>query len=142
MTTHELSERARSIPSEAMALESLRLGQCNRSQKKAGSWRSADMRECRASFAGICAAALAALATSALIGDASAQSIADHFRGKTLKILVPSAPGGDRALYPVVFAPFFSKNLPGNPTVQPVFMPGAGGSTAINYTYGVAAPDR
>jgi len=51
------------------------------------------------------------------------------------------APGGDRALYPVVFAPFFSKNLPGNPTVQPVFMPGAGGSTAINYTYGVAAPD-
>ena len=73
--------------------------------------------------------------------NASAQSMADHFRGKTLKILVPSAPGGDRALYPVVFAPFLSKNLPGNPTVQPVFMPGAGGSTAVNNTYGVAAPD-
>src|SRR4051794_19429015 len=71
----------------------------------------------------------------------SAQSMADHFRGKTVKILVPSAPGGDRALYPVVFAPFLSKNLPGNPTVQPVFMPGAGGSTAVNNTYGVAAPD-
>ena len=44
---------------------------------------------------------------------ASAQSIAEHFRGKTLKILVPSAPGGDRALYPVVFAPFFSTKASG-----------------------------
>jgi tripartite-type tricarboxylate transporter receptor subunit TctC len=76
-----------------------------------------------------------------LPANAPAQSIADHFRGKTLKILVPSAPGGDRALYPVVFAPFLSKNLPGNPTVQPVFMPGAGGSTAVNNIYSVAAPD-
>src|SRR5215510_837654 len=71
----------------------------------------------------------------------SAQSIADHFRGKTLKILVPSAPGGDRALYPVVFAPFYSKHIPGNPAVQPVFMPGAGGSTAVNNIYSIAAPD-
>jgi len=69
------------------------------------------------------------------------QSMADYFRGKTLRILVPSAPGGDRALYPTVFAPFFSKNLPGNPTVQPVFMPGAGGSTAVNYAFSIAAPD-
>ena len=72
---------------------------------------------------------------------ASAQSMADHFRGKTLRILVPSAPGGDRALYPVTFAPFFSRHVPGNPTVQPVFMPGAGGSTAVNNAYSVASPD-
>src|SRR5215831_1912429 len=72
---------------------------------------------------------------------ATAQSIADHFRGKTIRILVPSAPGGDRALYPITFAPFFSKNLPGNPNVQVVFMPGAGGSTAVNNAYGMTAPD-
>ena len=72
---------------------------------------------------------------------AAAQSIADHFRGKTIRILVPSAPGGDRALYPLTFAPFFSKNLPGNPNVQVVFMPGAGGSTAVNNAYGMSAPD-
>src|SRR4029453_19354579 len=71
---------------------------------------------------------------------AAAQSIADHFRGQTIPILVPSARGGDRALYPLTFAPFFSKNLPGNPNVQVVFMPGAGGSTAVNNAYGVAAP--
>src|SRR5262249_22241112 len=57
------------------------------------------------------------------IAQASAQSVADHFRGKTLRILVPSAPGGDRALYPLTFAPFFAKHVPGNPAVQPVFMP-------------------
>ena len=75
------------------------------------------------------------------IAQASAQSIADHFRGKTLRILVPSAPGGDRALYPLTFAPFFGKHVPGNPTVQPVFMPGAGGSSAVNNAYSIAAPD-
>jgi tripartite-type tricarboxylate transporter receptor subunit TctC len=92
---------------------------------------------CLATIGGLAAVTLA----MALPQNASAQSIADYFRGKTLKILVPSAPGGDRALYPVVLAPFLSKNLPGNPTVQPVFMPGAGGSTALNFAYSVAAPD-
>jgi len=85
------------------------------------------------------AAIVAVLALAPL--PATAQSIADHFRGKNLRILVPSAPGGDRALYPLTFAPYFGKNLPGNPSVQVVFMPGAGGSTAVNQAYGMAAPD-
>jgi tripartite-type tricarboxylate transporter receptor subunit TctC len=73
--------------------------------------------------------------------DARAQSIADIFRGKTLKVLVPSVPGGDRALYPLTLAPFLSRHIPGNPGVQPVFNPGAGGSAAVNYAYSVSAPD-
>lgn len=72
---------------------------------------------------------------------ASAQAAADYFRGKTVRLLVPSDPGGDRGLYATLFAPFFSKNIPGNPAVVVSFMPGAGGSTAINYAYGTAAPD-
>jgi tripartite-type tricarboxylate transporter receptor subunit TctC len=84
---------------------------------------------------------MAALALALAPWPAAAQSIADHFRGKTIRLLVPSAPGGDRALYPLTFAPYFSKNLPGNPNVQVVFMPGAGGSTAVNNAYGMAAPD-
>jgi tripartite-type tricarboxylate transporter receptor subunit TctC len=71
----------------------------------------------------------------------SAQPMADYFRGKTLKLLTPSVPGGDRALYSLAFASFFGKHVPGNPAIQPVFMPGAGGSTAVNYAYGNAAPD-
>ena len=72
---------------------------------------------------------------------ASSQSIADHFAGKAVRIVIPSAPGGDRALYPTVLAPFLSKHIPGNPKVVPVFMPGAGGSTGVNNVYNVATPD-
>jgi tripartite-type tricarboxylate transporter receptor subunit TctC len=83
----------------------------------------------------------AVVATLTLLASASAQSIAENFRGKTIRLLVPSSPGGDRGLYPTVFAPFFGKHIPGNPTVLPVFMPGAGGSTAVNNVYNVSAPD-
>ena len=72
---------------------------------------------------------------------AAAQSVEEFYRGKTLRIVVPSTPGGDRALYVLAFIPFFGKHIPGNPTVTPVFMPGAGGSNGVNYTYNVAAPD-
>ena len=54
---------------------------------------------------------------------------------------MPSTPGGDRALYVLAFVPFFGKHIPGNPTVTPIFMPGAGGSNGVNYTYSVAAAD-
>jgi tripartite-type tricarboxylate transporter receptor subunit TctC len=72
---------------------------------------------------------------------AAAQSVEEYYRGKTLRIVVPSTPGGDRGLYVLAFIPFFGKHIPGNPTVTPVFMPGAGGSNGVNYTYSVAAPD-
>ncbi len=87
------------------------------------------------------ATAVAVLAALLLPAGAGAQSMEDYFRGKTVRLLVPSSPGGDRGLYPTVFAPFYSKHLPGNPAVVPAFMPGAGGSTALNYTYNVATPD-
>ena len=74
-------------------------------------------------------------------GVARAQSIEDVFRGQTLRIIVPSAPGGDRVFYTLPFAEHFGRHIPGKPTIQPVFMPGAGGSLAINYAYNVAARD-
>jgi tripartite-type tricarboxylate transporter receptor subunit TctC len=86
-------------------------------------------------------AAVALLAVASPVCAAAAQSVEDFYRGKTLRIIVPSTPGGDRALYVLAFVPFFGKHIPGNPTITPVFMPGAGGSNAVNYTYNVAAPD-
>ena len=65
----------------------------------------------------------------------------DLFRGKTLKILIPTGPGGDRGLYTLPFASMYGRHLPGHPTVTPVFMPGAGGSVALNNAYSVAAGD-
>jgi tripartite-type tricarboxylate transporter receptor subunit TctC len=92
---------------------------------------------------GLLVCGLSAMAALAFLAapPASAQSMADTFRGKTVRILVPSVPGGDRALYPLTFAGFFAKHIPGNPQVLPVFMPGAGGSAAVNNAYSVAAPD-
>ena len=99
------------------------------------------MIDCRTSWRAVAGAAAIAFLVVAPVNAASAQSMADHFRGKTIRILVPSTPGGDRALYPLTLAPYFSKQIPGNPNIQVVFMPGAGGSTAVNNAYSVAAPD-
>ena len=90
---------------------------------------------------------LLALAATALVAattsspTACADPIADHFRGKTIRLIWPGAPGGDRGLYAFPFMKYFGRHVPGNPNVVPTFMPGAGGATGINYTYGVAAPD-
>lgn len=90
-----------------------------------------------------------AFATSAVIActavptisTASADTITDHFRGKTIRLIWPGAPGGDRGLYAFPFMKYFGRHVPGNPNVVPTFMPGAGGATGINYTYSAAAPD-
>lgn len=72
---------------------------------------------------------------------ASAQSVADFYRGKTVRVILPTAPGGDRALYALPVVNFIGRHIPGNPTVIPVFMPGAGGATGVNYLYNAAPPD-
>jgi tripartite-type tricarboxylate transporter receptor subunit TctC len=87
----------------------------------------------------LAAAAFAASLASA--PTASGDAIADHFRGKTIRLMWPGAPGGDRGLYAFPFMKYFSRHVPGNPNVVPAFMPGAGGAIAINYTYSIAAPD-
>jgi tripartite-type tricarboxylate transporter receptor subunit TctC len=87
------------------------------------------------------AIALLSQATIASAQSAPAPSIADTFRGKNLRLLIPSSPGGDRVTYSLAFAGHYSKHIPGNPNIVPVFMPGAGGSNALNNAYNVAAPD-
>jgi tripartite-type tricarboxylate transporter receptor subunit TctC len=89
----------------------------------------------------VCAVSVVALALANLIGPSAAQSVADTFRGKTIRLLLPTLPGGGRSLYALPFAAAYGKHIPGNPTVQPVFMPGAGGSNAVNNAYSVAVPD-
>jgi tripartite-type tricarboxylate transporter receptor subunit TctC len=75
------------------------------------------------------------------VAGASEQSAADFFKGKTIRLILPTNPGGGRALYALPFAEAYGRHVPGQPKVLPVFMPGAAGSTAVNYVYGVAAHD-
>src|SRR5262245_66036092 len=68
-------------------------------------------------------------------------SLEDHFRGKTMTVIIPTTPGGDRYANAAPFMRFFGRHVPGNPNVIPSFMPGAGGAVGINYLQSVAARD-
>ena len=70
-----------------------------------------------------------------------ADSVADFFQGKTVKLVVPTGPGGAYGLYAVLFAQHYGSHLPGHPSVVPEYRPGAGGLLAANYLYAAAPRD-
>ena len=63
------------------------------------------------------------------------------FRGKTIRLVVPTGPGGAYGLYGLLFAQHFGRHLPGEPVVLPEYRSGAGGVVAANYLYSVAPND-
>jgi tripartite-type tricarboxylate transporter receptor subunit TctC len=72
----------------------------------------------------------------------SSQAYADDFyKGKTVKLYIGSGPGGGYDLFGRLVARHIGKHLPGNPTVTPQNMPGAGSILATNHIYNVAAKD-
>jgi tripartite-type tricarboxylate transporter receptor subunit TctC len=83
------------------------------------------------------AAALAAVSAPAQAADA----VADFYRGKTVQVVVGFGPGGGYDLYARTLARYMGKHIPGNPTLVPQNMPGAGGVKAMNYLYNVARKD-
>src|SRR4029079_11641784 len=81
------------------------------------------------------------LATVALNGGLRADEIAAFFRGKTVRMVIGYGVGGNYDLYGRLAAEFLGRHIPGNPTIVPVNMPGAGGFKAIDYLYKVAPQD-
>jgi len=71
----------------------------------------------------------------------AAQSAADFFHGKTIKLIVGSTAGGGYDTYARALAPYLSKHIPGNPTVVVQNMPGASGMKSANYLFEVAPRD-
>jgi len=65
----------------------------------------------------------------------------NFYQGKTIKIVVGSAPGGGYDLWPRFMARYFSQYIPGKPEIIIQNMPGAGSLVAANYIYNVAKPD-
>jgi tripartite-type tricarboxylate transporter receptor subunit TctC len=65
----------------------------------------------------------------------------DFYRGKTLRLIVPSDVGGGYDLYARSFAPYLKKHIPGEPTVVVQNMPGGGGLLSANWLYNVAPKD-
>jgi tripartite-type tricarboxylate transporter receptor subunit TctC len=58
---------------------------------------------------------------------------AQYYKGKTIKMIVRSAPGGGYDFYGRLMARHMPKHIPGNPDMIVVNMPGAGGIVAANY---------
>src|SRR5437763_7863837 len=72
---------------------------------------------------------------------AQAQSVAEFYRGKTLRMLIGYGPGGGYDIYGRLVAEFLPRHLPGNPTIIAQNMPGAGSFVAAKYIYDVAPKD-
>jgi tripartite-type tricarboxylate transporter receptor subunit TctC len=82
---------------------------------------------------------LAALAFVFDVAAIYAQS--NFYQGKTVTVVVGSAPGGLYDLWGRLLARTMGKYIPGNPNMLVQNMPGAGSIVAANYLYGVAKPD-
>jgi tripartite-type tricarboxylate transporter receptor subunit TctC len=86
---------------------------------------------------------VAVMATTILLwaAPASAEPVADFYRGKTLRMLIGYGPGGGYDIYGRLVAEFLPRHLPGNPTIVTQNMPGAGSFVAAKYMYEVAPKD-
>jgi tripartite-type tricarboxylate transporter receptor subunit TctC len=70
---------------------------------------------------------------------ARAQSVGEFYKGKTVRIVIGTRPGGSYGLYAQLAARHLGKFLPGNPVTVMESRPGAGGLVALNWA-GAAAP--
>ena len=66
---------------------------------------------------------------------------APFYQGKTVSILVGTKAGDVYDLYPRLLAEFWTKHIPGNPTIIIQNVPGAASLIAANQVYNVAKPD-
>jgi tripartite-type tricarboxylate transporter receptor subunit TctC len=87
------------------------------------------------------AGACAALALTALTAPAAAQPVADFYKGKTVNVLIGVGVGGEYDLHARLVARYIGKHIPGNPTLVPQNMLGAGGAKMAAYLADVAPKD-
>ncbi len=81
------------------------------------------------------------VAQLAFAANATAETVADFYRGKTVRVVIGYGAGGNYDLYGRLATEFLGRHIPGNPTVIAVNMPGAGGLKAVDYLYRVAPQD-
>jgi tripartite-type tricarboxylate transporter receptor subunit TctC len=82
-----------------------------------------------------------ALGAVAAASTASADPVADFYRGRQINLILSADAGGGYASYANAFAPYFANHIPGKPQVVIQSMPGAGGIRAMTYFYSVAPRD-
>lgn len=74
-------------------------------------------------------------------GPASADPVEDFYRGKTIDLIIGYSAGGGYDRYGRLLAQHIGRHIPGNPTVVPRNLPGAGSLVAVNHLYDTADAD-
>jgi Uncharacterized protein conserved in bacteria len=69
------------------------------------------------------------------------KAVADFYRGKTIRIVIGSGPGGTYDIYSRLISRHMSRFIPGNPTLLVQPRAGAGGLIAANAVYNVEPKD-
>jgi tripartite-type tricarboxylate transporter receptor subunit TctC len=85
-------------------------------------------------------AGTAVVATSLSLA-ASADSVVDFYKGKSVDVVISTTTGGGYDSYARVLARYMPDHLAGKPNMTPKNMPGAGGIKAANYLYAEAPKD-
>ena len=91
-----------------------------------------------------CGRAVAALALATILFAppiAQAQSPAEFYKGRNVDLYIGYSVGGGYDLYARVIARHIGKHIPGNPTIVPKNMEGAGSLRLANWLYNVAPKD-
>jgi tripartite-type tricarboxylate transporter receptor subunit TctC len=81
-------------------------------------------------------------AAAALSADpAAADPVADFYRGRNINLYIGYSVGGGYDNYARVLARHLGNHIPGNPSILPQNMPGAGSLRAVNFLYNAAPKD-
>ncbi|MGB0577909.1 MAG: hypothetical protein ACPGPC_17435 [Alphaproteobacteria bacterium] len=83
----------------------------------------------------------AAIGFSVTAGPTIADEVADFYKGKRMKIIIGSGPGGGYDTYARLVARHLGRHIPGNPTFISQNMNGAGSIVATNFITNVAPQD-
>ena len=76
-----------------------------------------------------------------LLDQAKAEPVTDFYRGRTVTLYIGYSVGGGYDNYARVLARHLGNHIPGNPSILPQNMPGAGSLRALNYLYNAAPRD-
>ncbi|HWP26056.1 MAG TPA: tripartite tricarboxylate transporter substrate-binding protein [Xanthobacteraceae bacterium] len=72
---------------------------------------------------------------------AAAQTPEQFYKGKTVDVVIGYPPGGSNDTFGRLLARHLGKHIPGNPTVVPKNMPGAGSFVSVNNMYNTLPKD-
>ena len=80
-------------------------------------------------------------AVAALASVAKADSVADFYKGRSVSMIIGYSVGGGYDAYARLLAHYFGRHIPGEPSIVPQQMTGAGSLRAANYLFSVAPKD-